>query len=570
MKSRLTIWLPFIVALSIALGIIIANVYYKSAYRTTGNTAGAGNKLNAVLDIIDDKYVDTVQVKNLIEDIIPKIFLELDPHSMYIPAKDAQSVNEELDGSFSGIGVSFNMQTDTIILINVFSGGPSEQAGLQPFDRIVTINDSIFAGQKIDQNEVVKNLKGRKGSKVTLGVKRRNNPDLIHFEVTRGDVPVNSVETAYRIGSNIGFIKVSRFTRTTYQEFITALARLKKDGCNSFIIDLRGNTGGIMETAVSMINEFMPPSRLIVYVEGKSYPRSNMLSNGSGSCIDDPIVVLTDENSASASEIFAGAIQDNDRGLIIGRRTFGKGLVQTSIGLADGSELRLTIARYYTPSGRSIQKKYELGHNDDYEMDIYNRYMHGEFYSRDSIKTDSLPQYQTTIGRTVYGGGGIMPDIFIPSDTTGITSYFNHITRYPNILNLYTLLYSDQHYEHLKTFSTYREMYDYLRSQPLLDEFTDFAVEHGIKKRPALIQISAKLIEIHLISFIIRNFFDNDGFFPIYYDDDPTVQQAINIINEGKATPTLCNKYNFALPKASSSARRYTLARERTRISPTA
>ena len=417
---------------------------------------------------------------------------------------------------------------------------------------------------------MVKNLKGPRGSKVSLGVKRRNTPDIIHFEVTRGDVPLNSIEVAYEISKGIGFIKVSRFTRSSYQDFITALARLKKNGCNAFIIDLRGNTGGIMETAVSMINEFMPTSRLIVYMEGKSYPRSNMFSNGSGSCIEDPVVVLTDENSASASEIFAGAIQDNDRGLIIGRRTFGKGLVQTSIGLADGSELRLTVARYYTPSGRSIQKKYELGHSDDYEMDIYNRYMHGEFYTRDSIKTDSLPQFKTVIGRTVYGGGGIIPDIFIPSDTTGLTSYFNSITKYPNVLNLYSMLYSDRNYDFLKTFPTYRDMYNYLSQQPLLDEFTDFAVEHGIKKRPALIEISAKLIEIHLISYIIKNFFDNDGFYPIYYDDDNTVRQAVRMIRDGKAVPTVENTYNTDLPQTPSTSRKYTLARDFTRTNPKA
>ncbi|MDR2498723.1 MAG: S41 family peptidase [Tannerellaceae bacterium] len=570
MKNRLNVWLPFIVALSIAIGVLVGNFYNKAGGRASGYLSPANNKINAVLEIIDEKYVDTVRVKDLIEDVIPKIFEELDPHSMYIPAKEAQSVNEELDGSFSGIGVSFNMQTDTILLLNVFAGGPSEQAGLQPFDRIVTINDSIFAGKDIDQNEVVKNLKGPRGSKVTLGVKRRNKPDMLYFDVVRGDVPVNSIEVAYEIRKNIGFIKVSRFTRTSYQDFITALARLKKEGCNAFIIDLRGNTGGIMETAISMINEFMPASRLIVYMEGKSYPRSNMFSTGNGSCIEDDIVVLTDENSASASEIFAGAIQDNDRGLIIGRRTFGKGLVQTSVGLADGSELRLTVARYYTPSGRSIQKKYELGHSEDYEMDIYNRYKHGEFYTRDSIKTDSLPQYQTVMGRTVYGGGGIIPDIFIPSDTTGLTSYFNSVTKYPNVLNLYTLLYSDQHYDLLRSFGTYREMYDYLSGQPLLDDFTDFAVEHGIKKRPALIEISAKLIEIHLVSLIIKNFFDNDGFFPIYYDDDNTVRQAVKVIQEGKATPTACYIYDTDIPESQSTARNYTLARELNRTNPKA
>jgi carboxyl-terminal processing protease len=540
MKNKLNAWLPFIIAASIAAGIIIGNIFHRTTITGGTRSYSGGNKINAVLDIINEKYVDTVNIKDLVEGVIPQIFNELDPHSNYISAKEVQSVNEELEGSFSGIGVTFNMQTDTILLISVLPGGPSEQAGLQPFDRIITINDSLFSGKKIDQNEVVRNLKGLKNSKVKLGIKRRNNPDLLYYEVTRGDVPVYSIEAAYEISRHIGFIKVSKFTRTTYHEFINAIAKLKSAGCNSFIVDLRDNTGGIMETAIHMINEFLPQSRLIVYTEGKAFPRNDVYSDGTGSCAEDPIVLLTNENSASASEIFAGAIQDNDRGLIIGRRTFGKGLVQTPINLTDGSQLRLTIARYYTPSGRSIQKKYELGHSDDYEMDIYNRYMHGEFYNRDSIKTDDLPAFQTLIGRTVYGGGGIMPDIFIPSDTTGVTTYFNNVVHSStNLLNLYTILYSDRNYDLLKSFKTHEDLYNYLRQQPLLEEFTDFAAEHGIKKRPTLIEISSKLIQTHIMAYILRNFFDNDGFYPVFYSDDVAVLQAIKVIKEGRAFPTL-------------------------------
>jgi carboxyl-terminal processing protease len=573
-NKKLTLWLPVIIAASISLGIFIGNYFLTSGRQGQGKTYFSGNKINVILDIIENQYVDTVNISDLVEETIPKIFSELDPHSLYISAKDAQSANEEMEGSFSGIGVSFNMQTDTILIISVIPRGPSEKAGLLPFDRIITINDSLFAGKSIDQNEIMKNLRGTKNSIVKLGVKRRNIPDLIHFEVARGDVPVYSVDVAYEVSKNVGYIKVSKFTRTTYNEFITAIAKLKSEGCKALIIDLRGNTGGIMESAVNMVNEFLPKGRLIVYTEGKTFSRNDIYANGTGTCINDPIVVLTDESSASASEIFAGAIQDNDRGLIIGRRTYGKGLVQTPVGLVDGSQLRLTIARYYTPSGRSIQKEYEMGHSEAYDMDLYNRYMHGEFYSADSIKMDNLPKYQTSMGRTVFGGGGIMPDLFIPSDTSGITSYFNSVTRSSNILYLYTLRYSDANYDKLSSFRTYLELSAYLQQQPLLSDFTDFAANLGVKKRPALIDISAKLIETHIQAYIIRNFFDEGGFYPIFFKDDATIRQAVKVIKEGKSTPSvdsLSDKdVSAGCTNTSSPTRRYGLVKERVRKNHTA
>ena len=386
----------------------------------------------------------------------------------------------------------------------------------------------------------MKTLRGAKNSTVKLGVKRRNEANLLYFDVTRGDVPVKSVDVAYEVNKGIGYIKVSKFGRTTYNEFITAIAQLKQEGCASFIIDLRGNTGGYMDAAINMVNEFMPEGRLIVYTEGKAFPRNDVYTNGTGTCQDAPIVVLTDEFSASASEIFSGAIQDNDRGLIIGRRTFGKGLVQSPIQLSDGSEIRLTIARYYTPSGRCIQKKYELGKDDEYEYDIIHRFEHGEFDSADSIKLDNDQKYATVMGRTVYGGGGIMPDIFIPRDTSGVTSYLSQVLN-SGTLNLFTLTYSDQHYDKLSSFKTYQELYDYLKQQPLLAEFTQFAAQKGIKKRPRLIQISSRLIEKQLQAYIVRNFFDDAGFYPIFMNDDVTLERAIQVIQEGKSFPTLDN-----------------------------
>jgi len=474
-------------------------------------------------------------------------------------------VNEELEGSFSGIGVSFNMQTDTILVISVISGGPAEKAGLLPFDRIISINDSIFSGKKKNQGEIMKTLRGAKNSTVKLGVQRGNSPELLYFDVTRGDVPVNSVDVSFEAAKGIGYIKVSKFARNTYNEFITAIAKLKQAGCTSFVIDLRGNTGGYMDAAINMINEFMPEGRLIVYTEGKSFPRSDVYANGTGTCKDAPIVVLTDEISASASEIFSGAIQDNDRGTIIGRRTYGKGLVQTQMSLSDGSEMRLTIARYYTPSGRCIQKKYEMGNTDAYDQDIYNRYMHGEFDSADSIKMDDSLKYQTVGGRTVYGGGGIMPDIFIPRDTSGVTSYYSNVVN-SGVLYLYALEYSDRHREKLGSFKTWEELYNYLQQQPLLSDFVNFAATKGIKRRPTLINISGKLIENQLQAYIVRNFFDEAGFYPIFLKDDVTLLRAIKILQEGKSVPNaelLKQSANGDLHSQAGPTKRYGLSKKR-------
>lgn len=562
-NKRLVIWLPVIIAASIALGIFIGN-HYLSLNQGKHRKYASGNKINAILDIIDDQYVDTVNMAKLVEGSIPKIFSELDPHSVYIPAADAADVNEELEGSFSGIGVSFNMQTDTILVISVISGGPAEKAGLLPFDRIITINDSIFSGNQKSQTAIMKTLRGAKNSVVKLGIKRGNEPTLKYFDVTRGDVPVNSVDVSYEVSKGIGYIKISKFARNTYNEFITAIAKLKQEGCTSFIIDLRSNTGGYMEAAINMINEFMPEGRLIVYTEGKSFPRADVYANGTGTCKEAPIVVLTDEISASASEIFSGAIQDNDRGLIIGRRTYGKGLVQTQLALNDGSEIRLTIARYYTPSGRSIQKSYELGKTEEYDQDIYNRYMHGEFDSADSIKMDDSLKFQTINGRPVYGGGGIMPDIFIPRDTSGITSYFSNIIN-SGVLYLYALEYSDRNRQKFASYKTWQDLHKYLQSQPLLSDFTNFAAEKGIKKRPTLINISGKLIENQLEAYIIRNFFDEAGFYPVFMKDDTTLLRAIKVLNDGKSIPTIESKQessNGGLRSQTGTSKRGGLSKE--------
>ena len=531
-NKRQFVWWPFIVAACIALGIFIGNRYLLLS-QAGGRMLGSGNKLNTILDIIEEQYVDTVNMPDLIEHVIPNVFSELDPHSNYIPANEVERRNEDLEGSFSGIGVSFNMQLDTVLVIEVVPGGPSEKAGILPFDRIVTINDTVYAGIKADQEKVMKLLRGMKNTTVRLGIKRNGNPDLIEVQVTRGDVPVNTVDVAYKVAEGVGYIKVSKFGRTTYNEFITAIAQLKQERCNSFIIDLRGNTGGYMEAAINMINEFMPEGRMIVYAYGKNFPRFESHANGTGTCLESPLVVLTDEISASASEIFSGAIQDNDRGLIIGRRTFGKGLVQSPIKLRDGSEVLLTVARYYTPSGRCIQKQYKMGELEDYDQDIYNRYLHGEFDSADSIKQVDSLAYQTVGGRIVYGGGGIMPDIFIPRDTSGVTSYFSSIVN-SGVLYMYALEYSDRHKAQFAAYENYEELWAYLKTQPLVNDFANYAMRKGIKKRPALIAVSRQLIETQLQAYIIRNFFKDAGFYPVFQQDDVTLKKAVEVLTDGK------------------------------------
>ena len=368
------VWMPVLLALAIVIGVFIGtSLNQKVLNLSRPLTNRPAGKLDMIINTNQNQYVDSVNAGQLIEDAIPTILNELDPHSIYIPAKDLEATNEELEGSFSGIGVQFNIQNDTVMVVSVIPGGPSEKIGLMPGDRIVTINDSVFTGKEVSNERVMKMLRGKKNTPVKVGIKRNTAKEILDFEIIRGDIPVNSVDAAYLMNDSIGYIKISKFGRTTYDEFVGSLAKLSSEGAREFIIDLRGNSGGYMDIAINMVNEFLPKDRLIVYTDGKSMPRSEAFSNGTGAFQKTPIVVLVDEWSASASEIFAGAIQDNDRGTIIGRRSFGKGLVQQQIPFTDGSAMRLTIARYYTPSGRSIQQEYEMGKGDDYSMDILNR-----------------------------------------------------------------------------------------------------------------------------------------------------------------------------------------------------
>ncbi|MDR0394574.1 MAG: S41 family peptidase [Tannerella sp.] len=542
-KNRYFTWVILLIVVSLALGFYVGK-YYRIMGPQFKTLRSGQNKINETLDIITHNYVDTVDINRLAESAINKIVSELDPHSSYIPASDTEAAGEELEASFSGIGIQFNMQFDTILIINILSGGPAEKAGLMPFDRIITVNDSTVAGQNLGTTKIMRMLRGPKDSKVMLGIQRGDAEELAKFELTRGDIPNYSVDVSYKVNDNTGYIKITKFSRSTYKEFLTAVAKLKQQGAEGFIIDLRDNPGGYMESAINVINEFLPKGRLIVYMEGRSYPRLDSYSNGKGSCQEVPVVVLINELSGSASEIFSGAIQDNDRGVIIGRRSYGKGLVQTKLDLNDRSELLLTVARYYTPSGRCIQKEYELGKSEEYSHDLYNRFMHGEFYSADSIKMADSLEFKTIGGRSVFGGGGVMPDIFIPRDTTGITSYYSNVIN-TGVLYQFSLVYSDKNHDKLKSFGSYQELHEYLQQQPLLYEFADYAASKGIKKRPTLMNISKELIETQIYAYIVRNFFDYEGFYPIFMQDDATLKKAIEVISEGKWKPEmigLCDK----------------------------
>ncbi|MDR1381817.1 MAG: S41 family peptidase [Tannerella sp.] len=540
-RNRHFLWATALIAVSLILG-FYAGKYYRIMGPQFNMLRSGQNKVNEALDVISRHYVDTVDVNRLSESAVNKIVSELDPHSAYIPAPDVEAANEDLEASFSGIGIQFNMPFDTILVISVISGGPAEKAGLMPFDRIITVDDSLVAGRELGTTKIMRMLRGPKDSKVRLGIQRGNAGELAQFELTRGDIPNQSIDVSYKVHDDIGYIKITKFSRSTYKDFLTAIAKLRDEGAKGFIIDLRDNPGGYMESAINVINEFLPKGRLIVYMKGRSYPRTDSYSNGKGTCQDAPLVVLINELSGSASEIFSGAIQDNDRGTIIGRRSYGKGLVQTKLDLSDRSELLLTIARYYTPSGRCIQKDYELGNAEEYSHDLYNRYMHGEYYSADSIKMNDSLEYKTAGRRTVYGGGGVMPDIFIPRDTTGMTSYYSSVVN-TGVLYQFALDYSDKNQERLSSFDTYGKLHEYLQQQPIIQEFADFAASKGIRKRPTLINISKNLIETQLYAFIVRNFFDYEGFYPILFKDDPTLNKAIEVISEGRWKPELIGLY---------------------------
>lgn len=539
MNNKWKIWLPVFFGLAIALGIVIGNYMSKNSFNNNNKDGfmpsffSKSSKIQTILDLIDAEYVEDVNIDSINEAIIPKILETLDPHSVYISAADMDMMNEDLEGTFSGIGVQFNIQQDTIMVISVIPGGPSDKLGLLPGDRIVKVDDSLFVGKTITNERVMKKLRGEKGSKVKLSIKRNKSNKLLTYTVKRGDVPVKSVDVAYMATPKVGYIKVSSFGAQTYEEFDKALKNLKKQGAQKFIVDLRGNPGGYMEAAINMINEFLKKGSLIVYTEGKSYPRKDANADGKGSCLNNDLVVLIDEWSASASEIFAGAMQDNDRAVIIGRRSFGKGLVQQQIPFSDGSAVRLTIAKYFTPSGRCIQKPYKKGDLASYEKDIMNRYLHGEFSHRDSIKiADSLKFKTRIMGRTVYGGGGIMADIFIPKDTDNYTTYYNKVIN-EGIVYDFAFKYTDSNRALLKKYKKWQDLLKYLQRQPMLNDFANYAEgKRKIRKHIPEIVKSGPLIEQMLYGYIARDLIGDDAFYPIINSDDDCLKAALKELNK--------------------------------------
>ena len=542
-------FMPIIMALCVVIGILIGTFY---ANHFSGNRLSiinsSSNKLNNLLHIIDDKYVDTVNVNDLVEKAMPQILAELDPHSVYISAKDVQIANDDLKGSFSGVGIEFTIRQDTLHVQQVISNGPAERAGVMAGDKIVKVDDDPFTGKTLTNEEAMHRLKGPKDTKVKLGVMRHGEKKIRDIVVTRGDIPTKSVTAAYMLDKETGYIRIKNFGENTYPELLIALAKLSQQGFSNLTIDLRGNTGGYLQSAVQIANEFLPKNRIITYTEGRRSPRQEYRSDGRGSYQQIPLVVLIDESSASASEILAGAIQDNDRGTIIGRRSFGKGLVQEPMAFSDQSMIRLTIARYYSPSGRCIQKPYTSGDNKNYEEDILTRYEHGEFFSQDSIKHEGK-EYHTSIGRPVYGGGGITPDIFVAEDTTDITSYYKQASMSGLIIQ-YAFSYVDDNRQKLKEFKKTGELAKYLVKQNIVDRFATYAEKNGLKRRNLMIQKSHKLLERYICSRIVYNMMSEEAWVQYLNEDDPAILETLKVFRSKAAFPKAPEKKEVALTRS--------------------
>lgn len=528
--------MPLLMALCIVVGILIGNFYANHFSGNRLNIINSGsNRLSNLLHIIDDQYVDKVNIDSLVDNAIPLILSELDPHSVYINAQDAQAATDDLKGSFTGIGVEFNIRQDTIHVQNVIKNGPAERAGLLAGDKIVSVDGKPFVGKMVTNQEAQRRLKGPKDTKVKVGVMRYGSKKVKEFVITRGDIPQKSIAATYMLDEKTGYVRIKSFGETTYPELLIALAQLSEQGFQNLVIDLRDNTGGYLTSAIQIANEFLAKNKLIVYTQGRKSPKQEYRSDGHGSYQKIPLVVLINEGSASSSEIFAGAMQDNDRATIIGRRSFGKGLVQQQIGFPDGSIIRLTIARYYTPSGRCIQKPYTTGDDKDYEQDLLTRYQHGEFFSQDSIK-HSGPAYYTGNGRKVYGGGGITPDIFVPEDTLNVTSYYKEASMSGLILQ-FAFTYTDDNRPKLNNFTEMMQLANYLVKQNTVDKFATYADKHGLKRRNLMIRKSHKLLERYINSRIIYNIMDEGAWNQYLNLDDPAINMALKVFHNHAAFP---------------------------------
>ena len=537
-NTKRTVLFPLLLAAGIAAG-MLAGLYMgrnstASQLRSMLLQATfSSNKLTQTLSLIENRYVDPISIDSLSEHAIPLLIKELDPHSIYVPASEMAAMNESLEGEFDGIGVVFNMATDTAIVLNVIPHGPSDKAGIKAGDRIIEIDDSLVAGRKIPQNDIVRRLRGPRGTTVRLGLERQRIPELVEVEVVRGAIPIKSIESAFRIEGSIGYIKLGQFARTTAVEMRRALALLRAEGVDRLIFDLRGNAGGFLDQAIAVANEFLHKGQLIVYTEDRNKEQLREYADGTGTAQEMEVAVLIDEGSASSSEILAGALQDNDRGTIVGRRSFGKGLVQQQVPYPDGSALRLTTARYYTPTGRSIQKPYTIGRDADYEEELWNRYRNNEFFSADSIRFADSLRFVTPGGKVVYGGGGIMPDFFVPADTTDVTDYFVEVAG-RNILYRYTIEYADRHRDALNAVETVAQLKELLDSdKTLVNSFIRYAALKGVEPQYAEIARSRRLIEAQLRAYIGRNTkLEDTGFYANIYPVDKVIGRAIEILND--------------------------------------
>lgn len=530
---KIVIWLPVLLVIAITAGIFLGvKLQIRKQLNTRTIIVNSANKVGMILNFIEKNYVDTVDSKRLIETAIPEILKQLDPHTVYIPAKDMQEVSEEMSGNFSGIGVQFSIQNDTIMVIDVISGGPSQKLGIRAGDRIVKVNDSIMAGVKVTNEKVLKKLRGVKDTHVKVGIARKGFSELINFDITRGEIPLNSIDVHYMINPGTGYIKVGRFAEKTYEEFMNGMDKLDKLGANQYIIDLRGNPGGYLQAVIKMVNEFLDDGELVVYTEGRTQPKRTFNAEKKGTYFGKKVIVLVDEYSASASEIFAGAIQDNDRGTIIGRRTFGKGLVQEQIPFFDGSAMRLTVARYYTPSGRCIQKSYKNG-TEEYYGDLRRRYAHGELEQKDSIRYTDTHKYYTRNKRVVYGGGGIMPDLFVAADTSGMSPYYSKVVL-KGLVYQYAFDFSDKNRAELGKLKTGKEFEDYLIKRNILSLFTEYSAKQGITADAKGLSTSGKIIEAQLMAYIARNIIGEVGFYSVISKIDATLLEAIKAMDTKK------------------------------------
>ena len=535
-KKKTNRFMPIIMAVCVVIGIMIGSFFSNHFSGNRLNIINSGsNRLNNLLHIIDDQYVDAVNIDSLVDKAIPLILSELDPHSVYISAKDVAAATDDLKGSFCGVGIEFVIRDDTIHVQNVIQNGPAEKAGLLAGDKIVAVDGKPFVGKIVTNEEAMHRLKGQKDTKVKIGVVRYGSKKVQTFTVTRGEIPTKSITATYMLDDKTGYMRIKNFGENTYPEMLIALAKLSQEGFKNLCIDLRDNSGGYLTAAINMANEFLPDKKLIVYTQGRKSPRQDFRSDGKGSYQHIPLVVLINEGSASAAEIFAGAMQDNDRATIIGRRSFGKGLVQQQIEFPDHSMIRLTIARYYTPSGRCIQKPYTLGDDKDYEQDLLNRYEHGEFFLQDSIKHTG-PAYHTGLGRTVYGGGGITPDIFVPEDTLGMTSYFKQASMSGLILQ-FAFTYTDDNRPKLNNFKEMMELADYLDKQNMVDKFATYADKHGLQRRNLLIRKSHKLLERYINSRVIYNMLNDQAWNQYINQDDPVINKTMEVFQKNEAFP---------------------------------